>query len=272
MTALIEMPSGILVPAASVRRYDRPVAIDLFCGAGGFSVGFHQAGFHVAAAVEYDPHAALTYLVNLAWPGVRIHCDTPEREKSFAKVVDKHLGVNGRKPPKGWGGAGMLAGDGWIKGRPSSERGCEHFWVADVRNLTGQEILDQLGLRPGEVTAICGGPPCQGFSIAGHCDVMDPRNSLVFEFMRLVCEIQPKTFVMENVQALLSMVTPEGLPVIDALCRVAEDGGFGEYDALRKVLRAQAGAGAALRRSPRTGGHVPEPAEDPDEVSQESLW
>src|SRR5437763_406277 len=41
-------------------RDERPVAIDLFCGAGGLSLGFEQAGFDVLAAAEYDPiHSAV---------------------------------------------------------------------------------------------------------------------------------------------------------------------------------------------------------------------
>src|SRR5690348_15090721 len=45
-----------------------PVGIDLFCGAGGFSLGVHQAGFDVVAAVEWEPAAAQTYLHNLGHP------------------------------------------------------------------------------------------------------------------------------------------------------------------------------------------------------------
>jgi DNA (cytosine-5)-methyltransferase 1 len=253
-------PGGLLIPAGMAARYDRPVGIDLFAGCGGFSCGFHQAGFHVAAAVEYDFSAALTYLVNLARPGVKIHFDTDEREAGFTKALERHLGL--RKPgkgnaasasaPRGQKGplikAGLFAGDGWISKQPASDPGCEHFWVADVRNLTGQQILDALGLERGEADAVVGGPPCQGFSVAGRRDVMDPRNSLVFEFVRLVLEIRPKTMVMENVPALLSMVTPAGVPVIDALCRILADGGFSTYDALKKSLLANTDAGAAMRR------------------------
>jgi DNA (cytosine-5)-methyltransferase 1 len=139
-----------------------------------------------------------------------------------------------------------MAGDGWISGQRGP--GCEHFWVADVRNLTGQQILDALGIERGEVTAVVGGPPCQGFSIAGRRNVMDPRNSLVFEFCRLVLEIWPKTFVMENVPAIASMLTPDGVPVIDAMARVLSDGGFSAYNALRSSMLAHTDAGAGMRR------------------------
>lgn len=205
-------------------------------------------------------NAALTYMINLARPGVKIHFDTPGREDQFTRAAERHLGLKGgngnalaASAPRGQKGpvirSGMLAGDGWISNRPSYERGCEHFWIADVRNLTGQQILDALGLEVGEVDVVCGGPPCQGFSMANSKrSVMDPRNSLVFEFARLCLEIRPKAFVMENVPQLVTMLTPEGVPVIDALCRVMSDGGFGSYNALKASMEAQAGAAGVLRR------------------------
>ena len=265
---------GLLVPADMVPRYAQPVGVDLFAGCGGFSCGFHQAGIHVAAAVEYDFAAATTYLVNLARPGVKLHFDTPEREAQYTAYLERHLGVTG-KPDGRYAGAGMLAGDGWIKNRPAHERGCEHFWIADARNLTGAEILAALGLKRGEVTVVCGGPPCQGYSVAGKQDVMDPRNSLVFEFARLCLEIWPKTFVMENVPNIASMLTPEGVPVIDALCRVMEDGGFSEYSALKKALESQAGAAAGMRRdkaAPKGRRKAAEPGPEPTASVMEALF
>lgn len=265
--------SGLLLVPPRRQRYDRPVGIDLFAGCGGFSCGFHQAGIHMAAAVEYDVDAALTYLVNLARPGVKIHFDTPEREAAFTKAVGRNFGMNrkGRKV----GPCGSLAGDGWISSRPAGERGCEHFWVADIRNITGQQILDALGMKRGDVTTVCGGPPCQGFSTAGEHDVMDPRNSLVFEFARLVLEIWPKTFVMENVPAMAAMLTPEGVPVIDALARVMEDGGFSEYDALKASLGSHPDARAAMRRDkPRPRRRKPgsSPAPELPDSGQDTLF
>jgi DNA (cytosine-5)-methyltransferase 1 len=49
---------------------------------------------------------------------------------------------------------------------------------------------------------IVGGPPCQGFSLIGKRDINDPRNDLIVHFMRLVKEIRPKYFIMENVSGL----------------------------------------------------------------------
>lgn len=70
----------------------------------------------------------------------------------------------------------------------------------DIRTITNEE----LGKYAGHVDVIVGGPPCQGFSTIGKRLVKDPRNELVFEFIRFVDVIRPKVFLMENVKGLLS--------------------------------------------------------------------
>lgn len=52
------------------------------------------------------------------------------------------------------------------------------------------------------VDVVIGGPPCQGFSVAGRMDPTDPRSAHVWEFMNVVKQVQPRAFVMENVKAL----------------------------------------------------------------------
>lgn len=55
------------------------------------------------------------------------------------------------------------------------------------------------------VDVVFGGPPCQGFSVAGKMDPDDPRSKLIFSFCRIVEKVKPKAFVMENVKALGSL-------------------------------------------------------------------
>lgn len=55
------------------------------------------------------------------------------------------------------------------------------------------------------IDLIFGGPPCQGFSVAGKMDVDDPRSKLVFSFLEVVKRVMPQAFVMENVKALGSL-------------------------------------------------------------------
>jgi DNA (cytosine-5)-methyltransferase 1 len=110
-----------------------------------------------------------------------------------------------------------------------------------------QTALDAIGMKKGEVDCVTGGPPCQGYSRAGKQNVMDPRNSLVFEFARMILEINPKTMMFENVPGIIDMVTPDGVPVLDAFGRILEDGSFMTMDALKRTVEAQTGAVGILR-------------------------
>ena len=125
----------------------RPIAIDLFAGVGGLSLGFEQAGFDVVAAVEIDPIHAATHKLN--FPKCSVIC-------------------------------------------------------TDVRTLSGKSIRERAKLDDTAIDVVIGGPPCQGFSLIGHRVLDDPRNSLVFHFLRLVGELKPRAFVLENVPGMLT--------------------------------------------------------------------
>jgi DNA (cytosine-5)-methyltransferase 1 len=109
------------------------------------SLGFEQAGFDIAAAVEIDPiHAAVH------------HFNFP----------------------------------------------CTSMLVRSVVGLTGQEIRKAAMIGRRTIDVVFGGPPCQGFSLIGQRMLEDPRNHLVKEFVRIVAELRPRTFVFENVKGL----------------------------------------------------------------------
>lgn len=88
----------------------------------------------------------------------------------------------------------------------------------DARTTTGEQLraaaakgLDALGRSENEaslIDVVFGGPPCQGFSVGGLMSPEDPRNDLVSHFMRLVAELQPSAFVLENVPAMASRALP----------------------------------------------------------------
>lgn len=123
----------------------RPIGVDLFAGAGGMSLGFEQAGFDVAAAVEIDP----------------VHCAVHKFNFPQTAVISR-----------------------------------------SVERLSGREIRLAAGLGTRPVDCVFGGAPCQGFSLIGHRVLDDPRNSLVLEFVRIVSELDARTFVFENVKGL----------------------------------------------------------------------
>lgn len=75
----------------------------------------------------------------------------------------------------------------------------------DITDLDPAEVLKAVGLEPGEVDLLVGGPPCQSFSTAGkRGTVQDPRGTLLWQYLRFVEYIQPKFFLMENVRGLIS--------------------------------------------------------------------
>ena len=71
-----------------------------------------------------------------------------------------------------------------------------------VSELTAREIRAAAGIGGRPVDCVFGGPPCQGFSLIGHRAMEDPRNALVKDFVRLVAELEARTFVFENVKGL----------------------------------------------------------------------
>ncbi|MBS1020402.1 DNA cytosine methyltransferase [Gluconobacter cerinus] len=71
-----------------------------------------------------------------------------------------------------------------------------------VAGLSAAEIRLAAGIGDSPVDCVFGGPPCQGFSMIGQRVLDDPRNSLVLEFVRVVADLNAKTFVFENVKGL----------------------------------------------------------------------
>jgi DNA (cytosine-5)-methyltransferase 1 len=71
-----------------------------------------------------------------------------------------------------------------------------------VIDVSGNEIRSKAKIGAKEIDVVFGGAPCQGFSMIGKRALDDPRNQLVFHFLRLVTELRPKYFVFENVKGL----------------------------------------------------------------------
>jgi len=76
--------------------------------------------------------------------------------------------------------------------------------ATDIQQAGGRHILKRIGLASGELDILLGGPPCQGFSSAGAKSATDPRNSLLHHYVRILGEVRPKWFIMENVEGLLT--------------------------------------------------------------------
>ena len=150
---------------------------DLFAGAGGFSLGFKQAGAETIGMLEVDGWA----------------CKTLRHNFGDEKVIEADI---------------------------------NNFDVNDFQ----KNLKDQLDV-------IIGGPPCQGYSLCrrGKGEPNDPRNKLVFDYLRIVNETRPKVFIMENVANLAKSKNQDGHFVRDVLREEIENLGYNFYI---KVLSA----------------------------------
>lgn len=127
-------------------KTDCSTSIDLFCGAGGMTVGFKTGGIKSLLSNDIEESACITLKIN-----------NPE--------------IN------------VLCGD---------------ITKSEIKDVIRQVATDN------NVDIICGGPPCQGFSMAGYRLENDPRNQLFRDFIDVVKNINPKIIVFENVEGLLS--------------------------------------------------------------------
>jgi DNA (cytosine-5)-methyltransferase 1 len=127
--------------------------------------------------------------------------------QSMPKVIDLYAGAGGLSLSAARAGFRIAAAveldpfavDTHTRNFPQS-----NHLQRDVATLSGKDLLQLAGLKPGELDGLIGGPPCQGFSVMGRKDLDDSRSTLFGHFFRLVAETKPAFFVAENVPGLLN--------------------------------------------------------------------
>ncbi|BAB65312.1 DNA cytosine methyltransferase [Sulfurisphaera tokodaii] len=128
-----------------------PIVVDLFSGAGGFSLGFKKLGFDIRFAIDINHAAARTYATNFP----------------TTLVIED-----------------------------------------DIRNITGRDIEYLIGRK---VDIVIGSPPCEPYTGANPLRMKEPLDrlyldedgQLTLEYIRIVGELRPKIFVMENVPSII---------------------------------------------------------------------
>ena len=99
------------------------------------------------------------------------------------------------------------------------------FLSNDIRDIRTEE-LDVLLEKYPSIDLLAGGPPCQGFSLAGKRDVNDDRNTLFQYYLKIAQYIRPKIILMENVKLLTSMKNDTGGLVKDDIIRTFTEIGY----------------------------------------------
>tara|TARA_B100000945_G_scaffold234798_1_gene190943 strand:+ start:2000 stop:3436 length:1437 start_codon:yes stop_codon:yes gene_type:complete len=171
--------------------------IDLFCGAGGLSLGLGAAGFKLSYASDIDLKSILTFKKNLHMihpkmnDDMIIQGDIQELYKYLGtkRIYKKTIGIKTIKTEK------------------------EKTLLNQVQNISGKQITKLKSIK--NLDLLCGGPPCQGFSMIGRAKhgtaqeraegfINDTRNNLFKYFLKFAEKYQPKIILIENVKGLTS--------------------------------------------------------------------
>lgn len=149
------------------------------------------------------------------------------------KTLDLFCGCGGLSKGLEEAGFDIVAGiDHWDRAIQSYSNNFDH--LALCKDLTKFPPEKFAKYYDGDIDVIVGGPPCQGFSIAGKRDKNDPRNSLFMEYVKYLTYYKPKIFMLENVMGILSMKTNDGEKAIDVIMGYLEQ----EYDCIINKLYA----------------------------------
>lgn len=171
-----------------MEEIEQLIGVDLFCGVGGMTLGFEQAGFGVLAAIDVNP----------------IHVTA--HRKNFPACT---------------------------------------AWCADLSEVCGADIRTESRIGSRAIDVVFAGTPCQGFSLIGKRKSDDPRNSLVYEFARLIQELSPSYFVLENVEGIQ---LGSAARVLDKFLACTRGGGYCAVDPIQVLDAAQFGVPQRRRR------------------------
>ena len=100
-----------------------------------------------------------------------------------------------------------------------------NFLPNDVQEISKSDI-EKVLMKHKEIDLMVGGPPCQGFSLAGKRNVNDKRNTLFEYYLKIAEQIQPKIILIENVRLLTSMKDPNGSLVSKRILDTFEKMGY----------------------------------------------
>ena len=166
----------------------RPTGVDLYCGVGGMSLGFEQAGFNVIAAADIEKINVATHSSNFP------ECKT---------------------------------------------------WCTDLSSASGTQLRKETGIGYRHIDALFSGPPCQGFSLIGKRSQEDPRNLLVYHLARLIGELLPSYFVIENVEGIL---LDKARNTLEEFVRLVNAAGYSVVEPIQVLDAAEFGVPQKRRR------------------------
>lgn len=183
--------------------------VDLFAGCGGLSLGVESSGGELILAVEKSPMAAETFYHNLV---------SSVENNQWSKYLEKTV----------------------------SQQIQSSVLVDEVAALLSEpEELSRM--KDLQIDLVAGGPPCQGFSLAGRRNKNDVRNQLPWQFLEIVEKLSPKFVVIENVVGMRHKFSAgDNQSTFDSLAQALEETGEGYL--VQKIQANAVHYGAAQNR------------------------
>jgi len=134
-------------------------------------------------------------------------------------VIDLFCGCGGMSKGLSDAGLNIIGGiDIWNKAIDNYNKNFNHKAICeDLTKFPPEKFNELFNKENKDIHLICGGPPCQSFSLAGKRDKNDPRNSLFMEFVKYLDYFNPQGFIMENVIGILSKKTNNNEKIIDII-------------------------------------------------------
>lgn len=183
-------------------------------------MGMLQAGWEVVAAIDNAPDAIATYYHNLCDENTKIIGEIPKKNRKWFGKPDgyrTHLAGREQIPP------------------------VRAVFIKNILDVSGWDLMDAAGVE--EVGIVVGSPPCQSFS---SCNTRkkkgDLRDFLLFEFGRLILEIHPKTFIMENVPPIAKAKLPDGRNLMKTFMEMTKDYNWDLYYEVQEMYPEEAWA------------------------------
>ena len=194
------------------RQLGIPV-VDLFAGPGGLGEGFSAAldangnpAFRIVISIEMDPHAHQTLELRAFYR----QFSEDDRPGDYYKYI---------------AGPTPEARDALFAKFPAQAAAARsEAWLHELSNPTAAEVTSTVRksiVHPDQPWVLIGGPPCQAYSLAGRARrkndktfARDKKHTLYLHYLRLIRDLKPTVFVMENVKGLLSAKRGGSSPTI----------------------------------------------------------
>lgn len=215
--------------------------ISLFTGCGGLDIGFARAGIKTRVMIEWDKSCCDTLSANFTMAGHIAWCERTSkhiRQNDKKKIQGMFLGKKVGKNKIAWRGMWNKKDRMAMLEEVEKHKKCTPWHIdkggwyhedepvimqRDITKVSVEEVLENAKMEVGECGIVSGGFPCQGFSMAGPRMMDDKRNVLYKECVRMIRGILPQSFLLENVQGLISM---GGGKIIDQICTDLAESGY----------------------------------------------